>query len=434
MTRKLIVGLFIFGLCVALNATTAFADGDEMRVSAVEKGSVLIFPKVEVRWNAEGTRLIQDTFLDVANDLNEDVEVIIFWVNGDPYLPEDGDEREHLGHSCPTPLNCIFRDSVQTTIGGESPIYWSAAKGGHGVSSITNLDPGWLPGRPSNDGTNTRVMRGYVIVIAVNEDGEPIKHNHLKGDATLVYYATGMAWEYNAYAYQVVEDIVTGEVPTDAVDNGTGIVNFDGVAYDANFKTLLMDFYKVGSCAFSKGVFGQEYFYPVQIFTDLTLLTADIDLRQDYEKMTRTKAEFEILDENGDAHLNMWRCITLWDQTFLQYYRDFDNDFISLPTEKGFARIEGVESDQRCNVDLDGDGIDDLDSEDAPLLGVVMKLLVFNYGEEYANAGTNLHGRGVLPLGQIIYDLESGGEPPSAPKQLTPTAASSVTGVQLIRR
>ncbi|MHC5004853.1 MAG: hypothetical protein ACYTJ0_17220, partial [Planctomycetota bacterium] len=56
------------------------------RVSMGEKGSLLIFPKIELRWDAQG-RFIQDTFVDIANDYPEDVRVQMFFINGDAPLP-----------------------------------------------------------------------------------------------------------------------------------------------------------------------------------------------------------------------------------------------------------------------------------------------------------------------------------------------------------
>ena len=56
------------------------------RVSISEKGSLLIFPKVEIRWDVNGN-LLQDTFLDMTNDYTEDVLIQMYFVNGDLPLP-----------------------------------------------------------------------------------------------------------------------------------------------------------------------------------------------------------------------------------------------------------------------------------------------------------------------------------------------------------
>jgi hypothetical protein len=56
------------------------------RLSSSEKGSLLIFPVIEVRWDSEGV-VLQDAFIDLTNDFPEDVQVQMYFVNGDPPLP-----------------------------------------------------------------------------------------------------------------------------------------------------------------------------------------------------------------------------------------------------------------------------------------------------------------------------------------------------------
>ena len=53
------------------------------RVSGTEKGSLVIFPKVEPRWTEMGT-LVQDTFLSLTNDYPGEVRVQMYFINGDP--------------------------------------------------------------------------------------------------------------------------------------------------------------------------------------------------------------------------------------------------------------------------------------------------------------------------------------------------------------
>lgn len=55
------------------------------RLSASEKGSLLILPNVEIRWDFFGN-LIQDTFITLTNDYPADVRVQLYFVNGDPPL------------------------------------------------------------------------------------------------------------------------------------------------------------------------------------------------------------------------------------------------------------------------------------------------------------------------------------------------------------
>ena len=90
--RKVFVGSIIAGLC-AIMAGQASADN---RVSVTKKGSLLVFSKVEIRWNQAG-EVIQDTFVDLTNDLGQQVDVNMYFINGDPPLEADGAERSHPG-------------------------------------------------------------------------------------------------------------------------------------------------------------------------------------------------------------------------------------------------------------------------------------------------------------------------------------------------
>lgn len=78
----------------SLNAESQSQSGDSAsavlaandRCSASEKGSLLIFPKVELRWNEAGDTLLQDTFIDLTNDYPDDVQVQMYFINGDAPL------------------------------------------------------------------------------------------------------------------------------------------------------------------------------------------------------------------------------------------------------------------------------------------------------------------------------------------------------------
>jgi hypothetical protein len=61
----------------------------EIRGSATEKGSLVIWSAVELRWNRLGM-LVQDTFLSLTNDYPEDVKVQLYFINGDPPLEATG--------------------------------------------------------------------------------------------------------------------------------------------------------------------------------------------------------------------------------------------------------------------------------------------------------------------------------------------------------
>ena len=238
---------------------------------------------------------------------------------------------------------------------------------------------------------------------------QEIRWNHLKGDALVIDYERGAAWEYNAMAYQA-RCGETGEPLPDCVehdDNGTccvarvrpGRLDMDGFQYDANFDVLLLDFYASGSTAFTRGN------VTVMVDTDLTLHTVDTDLRQDGDGPVLIKAEFEIYNENESKFSGLRRCICCWDQTLLSnYVRD-----VSIPsyflrsvlrTDKGMARINGVFSEECdyeevCGMEPPRVRPAVRRGDSRPLLGVAAKELTFSgTTENRETAGMNLPGSG----------------------------------------
>ena len=370
------------------------------RVDMTRKGSLLIFSKVELRWNASG-ELTQDTFLDITNDYPGWVAVQMYFFNGDPPTAAGANDRAHLGWN--------WVDNA-ITLTGDQPAYWSAATGDpKGVSPFTILDPSadpLLQGRPCCDGTGERMLRGMVLAWAVNPVGEEIRWNHLKGDALLVNYEDHAAWEYGAWSFST-RCLGQGEQPLDCVDfdaNGVccaadvipGNLDLDAFQYDLSFDQLILDFYAPGAG------------YPGGVETidgDLTLFPVDIDLRQETLGPVTTKAKFDIWNMNEVKFSNTERCITGWDQELLSVY-EAPNSFLRehLQTNKGKARIDGMQS-MLCPG-----------SVEASLLGVSMKLLGFNAGIDVGMAGNNLFGAG-YQSGRIQYDPTD--EPP--PELVQPT-------------
>jgi len=389
MDRKIFAG----ALAASVSATllTAPASGQAVavqdRVSATEKGSVLIYSKVELRYTATGA-LIQDTFIDIANDYPQDVLVQMYFINGDPRITGPGGVIIEPGWN--------WVDN-QIELTANEPTYWSAATGlPKGVSPFGVLDPGALPGRPDPAVPGERMLRGYIIAFAVNFNGCEIKWNHLKGDACIVNYADGSAWEYNAWAFQ------TGNSPgIVAAANGTeleacGNLLFNGTKYARAFDMLLLDFYAVGSSALS----GPATL--VTVDTDLTLHPLSADLRQETTGPVRTKASFDIWNMNEVKFSGTDRCITCWDQTLLSNY-GLPNHFllVNLQTDKGRARIDDIASGVVCPGTA-GSLTNPAPTLD-PLLGLAAKHLSFD-GLAAAVAGGNLHGSGTQSDGVIRYD------------------------------
>lgn len=428
----------VLGCGLALQATSAAPmDNAAARTSSTEKGSLLVFPNIEIKWDAAG-RLIQDTLVTLHNDYPADVDVKVYFVNGDEPLEEVfiGFPIMRLVEAEPgwNTADCRFQ------LTSKQPTYWSAANGRLGVcQSFGVLDPPALfdlPGRPDPE-TNgeTRVLRGFMIAWAIGlrdvameqypiadanwppaQIWQEINWNHLSGSAMVVNYQDSAAFEYGAYAFSANES-QRGE-PTDPFP---GRLLLDGFEYEHVFDQLLLDFYAPGSTALSRRTSATQGIVPVSLDTDLTLLPMWIDVRQDNEGPFTVKAEVEIFNQNESKFSGTRKCITCWNQTLLSEYVDDDsipNHFVvtKLGTDKGQARITSVFSDECRNVVRTITGQPPVPPvmllTPGPFLGVSNKVMSFNAGERIEHAGTTLPGAGARD-GVIFYDVvypSDGGE------------------------
>jgi hypothetical protein len=302
----------------------------EHRGGVVQKGSLLVWPKVEVRWAFDGTP-VQDTFVTLNNDWNEAVDI-------------------HLCLVCET---FVVVENL-LTLSKNEPAFWSVLTGlPKGVSPFTVLgDP-----LPDPEGSGDLVSRGYLIAWAVDAEGRQISWNHLHGGAMVLNYADSAAWEYNATAFQVVNGAPLGQ------SVGTpGTLNLDGTEYDSGFTYLLFDFFASGSDALSSGGI------LALVDTDLTLLILDNDLRQDAEDLPLSKAHLHVWNANEVGMSGTEYCVTQWDERLLS---SIGGHFLvqNLQTDNGRARVTGMAS---TVCDYGG-----LQSVDSALAGVTARLITF---------------------------------------------------------
>ena len=379
MNQRATTCMVLCGIAAALlMPSSAHARLAQDRASATEKGSLLVYSNVEIRWSsAAGNAVLQDTFIEMSNDFPQDVRVLMYFVNGDAPIPADpaSGERAHPG------WNWVDNEFTLTA---NQPTWWSALSGTQNVvvppatapalSPFTVLDPGTPPGRPSPDGSNFRLLRGFIYAWAVNAEGAQIRWNHLSGQATHLNYGVGAAGQYNAVSFAALAGANGDAVGT------PGMIQFDGIEYVTGPGSLLFNF---RATSFSSGLSGPGA--TVAIDTDLTLHPLSLDVRQETNGPVTTKAHFDVWNENEVKFSGAYRCITCWDQTLLSNY-GIPNHFIlpHLQTQMGKARIEGLKS-QLCDLNFDpandddfpyppgpGDPVDprDIVSQDTSLLGV----------------------------------------------------------------
>jgi len=420
-----LVGVYLLALGGAAQAQGT--NGDSPTGSSTQKGSLVILSKIEIKWDESGEILLQDTFLDLSNDYPGDVYVQGYYINGDVELQQRCSDEQ-----CDPPLqeyepgwntaDCRFR------LTANEPTYWSAAYGGK-CQSFVSLD-GDGPGRlvTEADGVQRRVLRGYAIFYAVKfiQNGnvagsigewQEIRWNHLKGDAVIVDYEHGQAWEYNGWSFrafglhkELVADATWVETPHGAPLGTPNELKLDGYEYEAGYEELIFDFYRTGSVALSSD---NE---TVMLDTDLTVHALGADLRQDGCGPILTKIVADIWDEGENKRSGTERCVCCWDQTMLQNWASNTNFFRNLGTDKGKARLRSDDS-ILCDVralDLCGEtalikryfcerpvppiagggpvfpGF----SEIASVLGLATKFLAFSPSQKFASAGMNLVGAG----------------------------------------
>jgi hypothetical protein len=211
-----------------------------------ENGSLLIWPKVEVRFDFAG-QVIRDTFLELTNDGIEQVSFQLYFVNGEAPTDAVVDfggaiiERAHSGWN--------FTDQ-QIVLTPNEPTYWSAHTGlPKGMTPFSNLDGGPPAGRPDPDPRNPggRIVRGFVVGWAVNVDGREINWNHITAGAKILDYREASGEDYPAWAF----DCVSGVADLAECDATPGRLLMDGMEYDAAPEKLLFDFFTPGSAALS---------------------------------------------------------------------------------------------------------------------------------------------------------------------------------------
>lgn len=376
--------MLVGGMAMPVLAARDFTAAPQ--VSPNQKGSLLYWSDVEVKFDQDGF-LVFDTFIELTNDSNDSTYVQLYFVNGDAPLAEIRSgafpfellERAHPGWN--------FVDA-QIFLSPNKPTFWSAASGNNGggdtlqVPPFGNLDADPQPvgspdhlgdGRldPDNEalGTTNRTVRGFIVGWTVVIAGQERTHNHISGSAMKVDYQHTAAWEYDAFAYKRL-------VTTD----GDGVLNLDGVEYDASPARLQLDFYSVPT-TLSSAPGGGPNPSALVVDTDLTVHLAGADFRAVGGGPQTTWVLVDLWNQNEDRFSGTSRCLTCWDQTLLRDYMGVGvvtaNHFLraNIGTDKGKARLTGNGGVACPNVLTIDDLEDTLIAVQAPILGVAVKIL-----------------------------------------------------------
>ncbi len=401
---------FLAAMLAGLIAAPAMAVRDFQaapQVNANQKGSLLYWSDVEVKYDAAGVN-VADTIIELTNDSNSGVYVQLYLVNGDCPLAEERAgafpfellERSHPGWN--------FVD-VQIFLSPNKPTYWSAASGNNNqispngdslqIPPFGNLDADPAPvGSPDHLGTGrldpdnhlfslaNRTVRGFIVGWAVGVEGCEKQHNELTGSAMKVNFQLGTAWEYDAYAYK--------RLSADAgVCAPHGELKLDGVEYDKSPARLQIEFFSVPT------IIAQPGQIPIVIYdTDLTMHLAGADFRATGTGPATTWVQADIWNQNEDRFSGTSRCLTCWDQTLLGDFMGYGvvtaNHFLrdNIGTDKGKARLTGLGGVACLDCSTTDDTTDTVTATAQAILGVAVKIMQAGGGIEEAGSNLTLHG------------------------------------------
>lgn len=365
MIRRILLGTL---LAAALFSSNAFAAQNVANTS--QKGSLLMFPLIDVRTGDAAT-----TIIDISNDQNLAVHLECYYVN-------QRKGRVDFDFVI-TPKGSVSWD-VLTHNGNVAPPPWP-----------TN---GTFPGGDAN--------AGELVCFAVDAAGAAqVRFNHLTGVATVVTTRDAdanqpkQAFKYNAWAFSARSALATPPPDNSPVGTPGNLLLTGGGdgTYDACPGYLIANFSPGGA---SLG--------PVSYLdNDLSVMGCNQDLRQDY-KIHLTKLQFLIWNEHETSFSGSYQCadsvktfgLDPGDQPTSGGTVNAANfAFSTLRTANARFQVAGVKSTQ-C-----------VGSEAAGLLGVLNSSIGINSATgEDAEIGNTLHTAGAAP-GYVLWDPQSSTTP-----------------------
>lgn len=268
--------VLLSALICLLAGFTGAALGAQNVANTTQKGSLLIFPRVDIREVSPGVQM--DTIIRISNDYPAAVTVSCFWVSY---------EWDKTGFNFILPPN----DTV-----------WFTAREGLASRRIFNEVAPFPPPFQINPYTGKlKRATGELKCFAVDPDfGAPISFNHLYGTVEIIENENFM------YAYPSWNFIARGVSLGQPVGQpGKLVLSGKNGEYDACPAYLTTEYQPL--VAGADGSPGSR----------LCMVPCNQDLRQDGGRVF-TKALFEIFDQNGTKVGNAWKCVMPPFDEFLQ--------------------------------------------------------------------------------------------------------------------
>lgn len=343
---KLKVKAIGVAVAMAVGALSTSALAASPYGNATQKGSLLVFPKINV---GDGV----DTVVQITNDYSGGVTLKCYYQTTDR-------ANYRIKHKTDFTVDLTKNQTV----------WWVASSGFGGTPATGNVTT--VPQfSPMADGYPTDA--GELKCWAVTRDLTAELHfNHLIGTATVLERSE--AFTYQAYSFQAVTPSQASE-NTNTVLPTPGVLSLNNVKYDSCTKQALGNIYSV------TGPWGGTEEGGRQARVDL--VQCDQDLRETYVPPV-TKYVFEFWNENENKFTGTEVCGDSWIE--LDFWNLQEARFANLKTIGAYFRVSAV--GQICPTARNGG-----------VMGVLEQL-----SPNGDLVGNTLHGRGSY-LGTILYDV-----------------------------
>jgi hypothetical protein len=271
-----------------IGITTALAISSSAAFAAIattnQKGSLLIYPKIDVRANTV-------TWVRIVNDGLAAVTVKCYYMD----VNKQRNDFEFV-----LTKNQPFVFDAET---GNSP--QPVAQGANSFPAGAGI--------------------GELVCFAVNTDGTALRNfNNLAGTATVVHDGYG-AVEYNAWAFKAVAATPAGDL------------DLNGTEYDSCPAYLFGQFSPTGSPAPWYGTYGP---------TTIDISSCKQDLRQDYT-WNYTKLQFDVWRYDETRYTGAYECANSFFEDTLDRINVMPGNFANrLLKGPAYYRVQGVQSTQ----------------------------------------------------------------------------------------
>jgi hypothetical protein len=351
---------FLAAVAFAMTATAALAVQSTSTVSVTntaKKGSLLVFPLVNIDPNAKA-----DTIIEISNDETASVHVNCYYVN------------EQKG-----------RVDFDFELSGKATVSWDVlTMKGDGIYPPPFPSYGDYPVFGS-------IYRGELICFATDQGvTNQIAFNHLHGTASIL--GVGSAVKYSTWDFWALNSDGSGPESDNVVMGWAGTLPLDGQGghYDAcplyNTTSFMPNGATLGNLTT-----GANY---------LGVASCNQDLRQDY-KLHTTKLLFTIWNSHEQSYTGTYYCadsvifVPLLDSN-AKLVNPTNFDYKTLGTPDALYDVQGIPSTE-CPTKTYGK------TEAAGTLGIVASLVGIAGGAATDLVGSNVHQAGTI-AGFVQWD------------------------------